>query len=169
MENLESEIEQIIIFLQKNKGHFKNMKLPIYDSVKDYWNEIEIKIHQYSLAVIFGDSIQLTQKGWEFESFEKYREKKITENEVIKGTIKTGKWTRNNMIISGILASITTMVVVKGCYDNRARDMQQRNRGLIDSIKQIQILQSVKEVNQKLQEISHALSDTAKVKVKIEK
>lgn len=104
-----------------------------------------------------------------YEYLKKESTKYEADIKAIISSTKTGVWTRRNMIISGVLALITSTVVVKGCFDNKEQNMQQRNKDYKESIQQLQIHQDVQELTKELHQISLILSDTSRVRGKTEK
>ncbi len=95
--------------------------------------------------------------------------KDVRDEELRSSTVKTGKWTRRNMVISGILAATTTLVVLTNYFDNKAKKLQQDIKEKSDSLRQSETRQDVQELTKQLHQISQSLQDTSKVKVKIEK
>lgn len=117
-------------------------------------------------------TIQLTVKGkvaYTTYYWIKLKEKEEREMKSVESTIKTGKWTRTNMIISGLLAATTTMVVVTNYFGNKAQTLQEDKKEKLESSRQLEMRQDVQELTKQLHQISLILSDTAKAKVKIEK
>ena len=93
MENMEAIIEGIVAYLQSNKGHSAPKDIPAWDSNRNDWGVLQLRLVHYGLVEPPKDSqgITLTEKGWEFESFEKLRQEKQLQRDLIKANIDTNK------------------------------------------------------------------------------
>lgn len=83
--------------------------------------------------------------------------KDLRDEELRSSTVRTGKWTRRNMVISGILAATTTMVVLTNYFDNKTKKLQEDIRERSDTLRQSEIRQDVQELTRQLHQISQSL------------
>jgi hypothetical protein len=96
MENMESILEETIKYLQDKGGQFPCQQLPTWDT--DTWSRISRRlVHSGYLT---SDAINqnlaiLTEKGWEFESFEKIREEKQFQRDLLNSNLAAAKATEN--------------------------------------------------------------------------
>jgi ABC-type Na+ efflux pump permease subunit len=99
------------------------------------------------------------------------REKKKEETNVLldASNLKTGRWTRTNIIITIVTGSITLIAVLTNLGITINRESKESIRQLRDSIQQAKTQENASELNKNIHQIHQALQDTAKVKVKIEK
>jgi len=93
MENMNSVLEGIVKELQDNDGHKKVTTLDGWNS--STWGAVSKKLAHYGLANYdpTDGTVTLTKYGWEFESFEKEREEKQLQNDLITSNLSAAKST----------------------------------------------------------------------------
>lgn len=97
------------------------------------------------------------------------REKKKEETGVLldESNLKTGRWTRTNIVITIITGSITLIAVLTNLGITINRESKDSGRQLKEFIQQAKAQENVIELNKTIKKINKTLEDTAKVKVKI--
>ncbi len=83
--------------------------------------------------------------------------------------LKTGRWTRINIVITSIIGSITLIAVLTNLEITINKESKELSRHLKDSLQQTKTQENASELNKNLLQIRQTLQDTAKVKVRIEK
>jgi len=83
--------------------------------------------------------------------------------------LKTGRWTRTNIIITIIIGSITLIAVLTNLGITINRESKESTRQLRDSTQRAKEQENALELNKEVRQIRQTLQDTSKVKVKIVK
>ena len=113
---------------------------------------------------------EISASGYIYYNFLKEESEKMElDRKSIKATIKTGKLTRKNIKIGWILGIVTLLDILTNLGITAYREWRLARKEQSDSLQQSKTLKLYQEVNQKLYQISQSLSDTSKVKVRIEK
>jgi hypothetical protein len=96
MNNMENIIEEIIKHLQENGGQFPCQKLPTWDG--ETWSKISCRLVHSGYVTpdaIYNNVAILTEKGWQFESFQKIREEKQFQRDLLNSNLAASKATEN--------------------------------------------------------------------------
>jgi len=101
---------------------------------------------------------------------EKLEIKQIKSNiKASKSVISTNRNSNINIMSTLVFGFIVTVLSIRSCYRESKKDTEQAQRDSILQEQQLKQLQSDSILNEKLEMIFHALSDTSTNKVKIEK
>lgn len=103
---------------------------------------------------------------WEYLKGES--EKVKLEKDAIEANLNNNIFAKRIAIFTTLVTLFVTYLQIKSCERDEKRELWQVQRALQDSIQQSKISETDSLTNQRLREISLSLSDTAKVKVKIE-
>ncbi|SRR6266536_5459461 len=111
----------------------------------------------------------LKETGGLEKKIEREKAKEKLDSDLNDSNLKTGRWTRTNIVITSIIGSITLIAVLTNLGITINRESKESSRHLKDSLQQIKTQESALELNKELHQIRQTLQDTAKVKVRIEK
>lgn len=111
----------------------------------------------------------LKETGGLVNKIEREKTKQKLDSDLNESNLKTGRWTRSNMIISVIIGSITLIAVLANLGITVNRESKETGRKLRDSLQEVKTQQNASQLNRELHQIYQVLQDTSKVKVKIER
>jgi len=111
----------------------------------------------------------LKETGGLEKKLEREKKKDATDVLLDASNLKTGRWTRNNIILTAITGGITLIALLTNLGITLNRESKELQRHLKDSLQQVKQQDNSSELNKEIRQIRQYLQDTANVKVKIGK
>jgi hypothetical protein len=159
-----------VLLEEKKKVHWGEVMDILYTMIGDsylYGHFTNQKKEQIFLISFNGKNLKET--GGLEKKIEREKIKEQLSSDLNDSNLKTGRWTRNNIILTAITGGITLIALLTNLGITINRESKESQRHLKDSLQQVKSQENASELNKELRQIHQYLQDTAKVRLKIEK
>lgn len=138
------------------------------DKVEDRKSASLITYEERTMLTAVGYYFIASKNGYKAKEKQAKAKDKLA-TDLNDSNLKTGKWTRKNILVTGSIAVITLMFVIGNWYINYKKYHQESYKLKTVSLQDLKQQQDSEKLFQELGQIRQYLKDTANVKVKIEK
>lgn len=107
----------------------------------------------------------LQETGGLENKIEREKAKEKLSSDLNDSNLKTGRWTRNNIVLTAITGGITLIALLTNLGITLNRECKESKRHLKDSLQQVKSQENASELNKEVRQIRQYLQDTAKMKV----
>jgi hypothetical protein len=159
-----------ILLTEKKKIHWGEVMDILYTMIGDdylygHFTKTDVNGKPVQIFLISFNGKYLKDTGGFEKKIEREKAKEKLNKDLNDSNLKTGRWTRRNMIYTGSTAAITIIALITNIVLTQSREAKQNKQQVQDSVQKTKQQKLDSELNQEVRQIHQRLQDTLSIHV----